>query len=156
MCGLLWWANGSCRAFMNWLLGLLCPSPGSLVRIGGGRCSASFPSHLRQCLVCRNFLSTSLHLALGTLTPSGSSLAANPRHPLGKSLVSKTISRLLPRVPCFSSGLELVVPHFYLVCYFLLKCLGGFLECFGLLLCEVLTVYYKKIFVFKFISLRNL
>ena len=63
---------------------LACPL-GSLIRLGGGRCSVSFPSHLRRRLACGSFLSTSLRLAFGILTPRGSSLAADPQHPLGKA-----------------------------------------------------------------------
>ena len=63
-------------------LSFVCP-PGSLVRIGGGRCSVSFPSHHRRRLACGSFLSTSLRLASGSLSPGESSLAAGPRRPLG-------------------------------------------------------------------------
>jgi len=108
---------------------------GSLIRIGGGRCSVSFPSHLRRRLACGSFLSTSLRLAFGILTPRGSSLAADPQHPLGSHWCS-TPTRL-PRVPGFFLKARKAGPQLGLAVRFLKE---EFLVSFGLLLCEVLTV----------------
>ena len=114
-------------------LSFVCPL-GSLVRIGGGRCSVSFPSHLRRRLACGCFLSTSLRLASGTLSPKGSSLAAGPRRPLGSHWC-----RPPPGFPgChvdFPQGKDWAGPHTF----------SGRVKCFwlsfGPLLCGVLTLY---------------